>query len=190
MGKSAAATLLQRWGIPVVDTDEVAREVVAPGQSALAEVREVFGAEAIRADGSLNREWMAGRVFGDDAARGRLEAILHPRIRAVWEARVKEWQGAGVAVGAVVIPLLFETHAEDRFDATICLACRPESQRGRLAERGWSPDHVARRVAAQMPIEEKIRRATVVIWTETPQAEQSAQWRLVLARWGFVLGDE
>src|ERR1041385_6459689 len=83
MGKSTAADLLRGRGFPVVDSDIIAREIVEPGQPALAEVRQVFGAEIVGADGRLRRDELARRVFGDSEARRRLEAILHPRIRAI-----------------------------------------------------------------------------------------------------------
>lgn len=186
MGKSTAARLLSGWGHRVVDTDDVAREVVRPGEPALAEVREAFGPGSLLPDGTLDRGWLAGRVFAEAGARARLEAILHPRIRAAWKARVAGWRSEGCRLGAVIIPLLFETGAEGEFDATVCVACGAASQRVRLRERGWTEEHLERRVAAQMPVEEKMRRSDFVLWTEPPVAEHEAQWRRVLATLGVT----
>jgi dephospho-CoA kinase len=166
MGKSACAQLLQWRGAAVVDTDELARELVEPGQPALAEIAAAFGRELLDAEGRLRRDALARIVFADPAARRTLEQILHPRIRDAWHERVAAWRAEGKPLGVVVIPLLFETGAEREFDAVICVACSAETQRQRLLARGWSPEQIEQRIAAQMPIEEKMLRADYVVWTE------------------------
>src|SRR5581483_1723531 len=88
MGKSATADAFRQRGIPVADTDLIAREIVEPGQPALAEIRAVFGDAVIGKDGRLNREELARRIFGDTVARLQLESILHPPIRAIWQQQV------------------------------------------------------------------------------------------------------
>ena len=166
MGKSTCANLLRPRGFSVIDTDELARELVRPGQPALEEIRAAFGGSVFDASGQLRREVMADLVFRDAAARQRLEAILHPRILAAWTAQVERWRTQGRAAAVVVIPLLFETRAEARVDATVCVACLAETQRARLLARGWSAEETAQRIAAQMPIEQKMARADHVIWSE------------------------
>ena len=166
MGKSNSARLLRLRSIPVVDTDDLARQVVEPGQSALAEVQRVFGAEIVGQDGHLRREELARRVFSDPAARKRLEDILHPRIRALWRAQMEVWRAERRLLAVVVIPLLFETSAEAELDATICIACTRLTQHQRLLDRGWSPADIEQRVRAQWPIEIKMARADYVVWTE------------------------
>jgi dephospho-CoA kinase len=166
MGKSASAQLLRARGVPVVDTDDLARQVVAPGQAALAEVRSAFGQEMVGPDGQLRREELAQRVFADPAARKRLEEILHPRIRALWRAQVDAWRGEGRPLAVVVIPLLFETGAEAELDATVCVACTAATQHQRLLARGWTPKEIEQRLRAQWPIEVKVSQANYVIWTE------------------------
>src|SRR5579871_5045013 len=121
MGKSAAGSLLAQMGVSVVDTDALARELVEPGQPALNEIRDYFGPGVIDPSGRLARAELAQRVFSDPKARERLEAILHPRIRALWLSRIDLWRGQGVELGAILIPLLFETKAADNFDAVICV---------------------------------------------------------------------
>lgn len=166
MGKSTAADLLRNRGVPVVDTDVIARQVVEPGQPALAQLASTFGEDIIGTDGRLRREKLARRVFADPDARKQLEAILHPRIRAIWTAQVTSWRAEGKALGVVVIPLLFETNAAAQFDATICVACAAVSQRERLQARGWTRDQIDQRIQAQLPIDKKIAPADYMIWTE------------------------
>lgn len=181
MGKSTAARLLSDRGVRVIDTDEVAREVVRPGTAGLESVRAAFGEGVLAADGTLDRAALGRLVFADPAARARLEGILHPAIRAAWEAQLVRWSGEGVSIGAVVIPLLFETGAQDRFDAVACVACLPASQRARLAARGWTAEESERRLAAQWPLARKIEGSRYVVWTEVPMEVYAAQWERVLA---------
>lgn len=166
MGKSTAATLIAQLGIPVTDTDVIAREVVEPGHEALEEIKRRFGHEIVGSDGQLRRDELARRVFADDDARRDLEAILHPRIRERWLRQVEQWRKEKKATGVVVIPLLFETGAKTHFDATICLACSAPTQRQRLLERGWSPEQIRQRIDAQWPVEKKMALADYVVWTE------------------------
>src|SRR5688572_24937086 len=119
MGKSAVAEYLSRRGELVVDTDVLARELVAPGQPALAEISRNFGEKVLAADGSLDRSALAKIVFRDELHRKRLETILHPRIRAAW----KNWAARCFEQGArrvvIVIPLLFETGADRELNLTL-----------------------------------------------------------------------
>jgi len=166
MGKSTAAQLLRDRDVRVVDTDTLARQIVEPGQPALEEIKRQFGNDIVAADGQLRREELARRVFADAAARKRLEEILHPRIQALWQAQLEAWRVGGCPVAVVVIPLLFETGAEKHFDATICVACSAATQRQRLRERGWTPEQIEQRIAAQWPVEKKMTLADYVVWTE------------------------
>ena len=175
MGKSASAELFRERGVPVVDTDDLARQVVEPGQPALAEVLAVFGPEIAGPDGRLRRKELARRVFADPAARQQLEAILHPRIRKLWRTQVETWRREGHPLAVVVIPLLFETKAEAELDATICVACSAAAQQGRLLARGWSPEQIEQRNRAQWPIEQKIARADYLVWTEAGLDVHAAQ---------------
>lgn len=182
MGKSTVAQWLQQRGVPVVDTDALARKVVEPGQPALAAIQEMFGAAVLGPDGALRRDELARRVFASDMSRKQLEAILHPRIRALWLAQVEEWRGAGVRLGVVVIPLLFETNAAKSFDKVICVACSAASQQQRLAARGWTAEQVQQRIAAQWPTEKKLTLADYVIWTEGSPDTTMAQVDRLLAQ--------
>ncbi len=166
MGKSAAAKILADRGIPLVDTDVLARQIVEPGQPALKEIQQTFGDGVIASNGQLRRDVLAQIVFSDPAARQKLEAITHPRIRKLWREQVEAWRSAKVPVACVVIPLLFETSAEKEFDATLCVACSAATQQKRLQERGWGAEQITRRIAAQAPIESKIAKANFVLWSE------------------------
>lgn len=176
MGKSSAAQFLRERGVPVVDTDELAHQLVQPGQPALTEIQAVFGKGIIAPDGQLRRQELAQIVFTDPAARKKLEAILHPRIRERWLAQIETWRaapkrsdggrGENHALAVVVIPLLFETQAESAFDKIICVACSAPTQHQRLLSRGWSPQQIRQRLAAQWPIEQKLARADFVVWTD------------------------
>jgi dephospho-CoA kinase len=149
-----------------VDTDELARQLVQPGQPALAEIQTEFGKKVIAPDGWLRRDELARIVFADAAARQKLETILHPRIRERWLAQVEIWRRESRALAVVVIPLLFETRAESHFNKIICVACSAATQRERLLARGWTPEQIQQRLAAQWPVEQKISRADFVVWTD------------------------
>ncbi len=180
MGKSTAAAILRERGVAVVDADDLARQVVEPGQPALAEIQNVFGRDLVGSDGQLKRDQLATLVFSTPDARAKLESILHPRITRLWETQLEVWRAEGRAVAAVVIPLLFETKAESAFDSIICLACSDATQRVRLASRGWSPDQIAQRIAAQMPVVEKMSRADHVVWTEGDVATTASQLERII----------
>jgi dephospho-CoA kinase len=191
MGKSTAATFLAQRGVTIVDTDLLARQLVEPGQPAIAEIRDAFGAEMIAPDRRLRRDLLARRVFSDSAARKTLEAILHPRIRRLWQSQLSEWrsnqhsntpklQHSSAHFFCVIIPLLFETQAETEVDATICLACSPATQHQRLAARGWNADQINQRIQSQLPVEEKMARADYVVWNEGSLEVLGAQLDRVL----------
>jgi len=186
MGKSTAGLLLRQHGVAVVDSDDIARQAVEPGQPALAEIRERFGPAVLLPDGRLDREQLARQIFALASARSDLEAILHPRIRAAWNAEADRWRKAGRPCGAVVIPLLFETQAEPLFDATLCVACSAAAQARRLRERGWDAVQSRQRLEAQWPVEKKIARSDFVVWTDSTLEVHAAQLRRILGPWTGV----
>jgi dephospho-CoA kinase len=175
MGKSTTANHLRDRGLPVVDTDDVARFLVAPGQPALREIIAHFGCDLLDSAGGLRRELLAARVFSDPSLLGELEAILHPRIRQYWLDESVRWESAGVAVGAVIIPLLFETDAASSFDAVICVACSVQTQHQRLLDRGMSLSQISQRLSRQWPVREKMTLSNLVVWTDVPESVHYAQ---------------
>ncbi len=181
MGKSIAARFLHERGAQIVDTDELAHQLVQPGQPALSEIQTVFGKNIVTPNGELRRDELARIVFADAAARKKLEAILHPRIQEHWFAQVETWRGENHTLAVVVIPLLFETRAESHFDKIICVACSAENQRQRLLARGWTPEQIEQRIAAQWPVEQKIARADFVVWTDGTLDVHARQLDRILA---------
>ena len=146
-GKSTVANLFAARGVPVIDTDVIAREVVEPGTPALAAVVEAFGPEVLDADGRLDRRRMRERIFGDAAARRRLEGILHPAIRAEMARRSL---AAGGPYQVLVIPLLAEGGRRDHVDRVLLVDVPEELQVERLMRRdGVSREQAAASLGAQ-----------------------------------------
>jgi dephospho-CoA kinase len=192
MGKSTAAQFLSARGAQVVDTDELARQLVQPGQPALAEIKKEFGEGVISSDGELNRAELARIIFAAAAARKKLEEILHPKIRECWLAQIEIWRAApkrsdggrkeNCELAVIVIPLLFETRAESYFDKIICVACSAANQQKRLLERGWNLEQIKQRIAAQMSVDQKIARADFVVWTDGDLASHAQQLERILSK--------
>jgi dephospho-CoA kinase len=166
MGKSTCAELLRGMGLPTVDTDDLARDLVALGQPALAEIADAFGSSVIKPDGQLDRAALARLVFPNEPKRRVLEGILHPKIRVAWREYLARNAGRDGKPAVVIVPLLFETQVESDFDAILCVACSAHEQAARLAARGWSEAEIRQRNSAQMDVSEKIARAHRVVWTE------------------------
>jgi dephospho-CoA kinase len=163
-GKSTVADMFADLGVPVIDTDLIARDVVAPGQPALQEIRKAFGAGVIAEDGSLDRPAMRTLVFGDDGARQRLEAILHPRIGA---ATRKQADAAGGPYQVIVVPLLLESSLRAFVDRVLVVDCEEETQIARLLSRDAESESQARRIlAAQASRAERLAIADDVIANE------------------------
>jgi dephospho-CoA kinase len=181
MGKSTTAGFFLQRDARLIDTDEIAHELVRPGRPALAKIKNEFGEKVISSGGGLKRAALAQIIFADNAARKKLEAILHPRIRERWLAQIETWRKENCKLAVVVIPLLFETQAESQFDKIICVACSAANQQKRLSERGWTPEQIKQRIAAQMPVDQKIVRADFVVWTDGDLDSHEAQIRRVIA---------
>ena len=165
MGKSTAARMLRRFGVPVHDADRVVHGLLAKGGAAVAAVETAFGPEVIR-DGAVDRPRLGARVFGDRAALGRLEAILHPLVRRA-ERRFLALAAARRAKLVVLdIPLLFETGGQRRMDATVVVTAPAFIQRLRvLARPGMSADKLDAILRRQTPDAEKRRRADFLVQT-------------------------
>jgi dephospho-CoA kinase len=181
-GKSYCLAHFAELGAPVVDADKLARDAVTPGSPGLRAVVERFGSEVLAADGSLDRATLGRIVFGDPRARAALEAIIHPEVYR----HIREWFAnlpAGTRIAIADIPLVFETGHNHDFDAVIVAACDAEEQVRRVVVRDGLSDREARaRLAAQWPIEEKVKRADHVIWTDRGFAETDRQIREVFDR--------
>jgi dephospho-CoA kinase len=163
-GKSTVAALFRARGVPVIDADEVAREVVVPGSDGLAEVVRVFGSEVLAESGSLDRARLASLVFGDPQKRARLNAILHPRIGARTAERAAELASRGEPIACYEAALLVENGLADAFRPLVVVAASPSVQLARSMARDSvaAPDAQAR-IDAQLPLAEKIAVADYVI---------------------------
>ena len=181
-GKSYVANKLREAGVPMVDADVLAREVVEPGTPGLAAVRRRFGPDAVRRDGTMDRVRIAQIVFKDKRARLDLEAIIHPAVqKAVNDFFDSLPKRTPYAVAD--IPLLFETGREKQFDAVIVVACPRDMQLQRVMERNrLSKEDAERRLAAQLPIEKKLEKATYVIRTDGTFEDTNAQIASLLDR--------
>ncbi|MGY1838557.1 MULTISPECIES: dephospho-CoA kinase [unclassified Modestobacter] len=172
-GKSTVAALLAERGALVVDADRLAREVVAPGTPGLAEVVAAFGDGVLAADGSLDRPALAAIVFSDPAARARLDAIVHPRVRA----RAAELVAAAPAGSVVVqdVPLLVETGQAGSYDLVLVVEAPLETRVSRLVERGLAEDDARARIASQATDEQRRAVADVVLANDGDRAALAEQ---------------
>lgn len=163
-GKSAVARVWQEQGAAVIDADELAREAVGPGTPALARISARFGSDVLRADGSLDRAALRRLVFADTARRAALEAIVHPEIRRLRDAREARLAGLGTRIVVNVIPLLFETGMQHEFDEVVLVDAPEEVRRARLVElRGLDDGEARAMMEAQMPASAKRAGASIVI---------------------------
>jgi dephospho-CoA kinase len=162
-GKSMVAQMFAQLGAAVVDADQLAREIVEPGQPALQEIAATFGPEVLLPDGRLDRPRLAGIIFADPAERAKLDAITHPRIRARMDEEIKARRSdPGVLI--VDIPLLYENDRIDTVEKVIVVWVDPPTQLRRLSQRGGLSAEAARqRISAQLPLDAKRARADHVI---------------------------
>ena len=165
-GKSVVRAEFERLGIPTIEADVVARDVVAPGTPVLAAIVGRFGAGILDEHHALDRRKLGSIVFADDVARRDLERIVHPAVKSAIDAWL-DALGTGHDIAVAVIPLLFEAGRERDFDAVVTTACSPEEQLRRVMARdGLSELEATQRIAAQLPSREKVLRADHVIWTD------------------------
>ncbi len=161
-GKSAASDHFARLGVPVIDTDVLAREVVAPGTSGLAAVVGAFGTDILGADGKLDRKRLGRRIFSDAAARQQLEALLHPRIEAAARDSIRQLENPAYCL--LVVPLLVETGLFADADRVVVVDLPEEDQLERLRRRDDMDEDTARRMlAAQASRRQRLARADEVI---------------------------
>lgn len=163
-GKSTVAKIIAAYGIPVIDADELAREAVRPGTAGLNRIAESFGASALKKDGTLDRAALAEIIFSDPAAKQKLESILHPAIKTLADKRIFELREIGTSAAFYMAPLLIEAGATDRVDEIWVVYVDSETQLKRIQERdSISHEEALKRVAAQMPMDEKRTYGRIVI---------------------------
>jgi len=175
VGKSFVLGVLAEMGCRILDADATAREVVAPGTPGLNAVTVAFGSEILREDGALDRARLGAIVFSDEEKRRLLNSILHPFIIAAQDDQIRRWETEdprGIAV--VDAALMIESGGYRRFDKLIVVHCRRDVQLERLISRdGLSPQEAEKRIAAQMPQEEKMKHANFLI--DTSEGFESAR---------------
>jgi len=174
-GKSHVRRQFEELGVPTIDADTLAREAVAPGTEGLTAVVHEFGPDILDPSGALDRKKLGAIVFAHDQARRRLEAIVHPAVQRAEEEWFSSLDGSRTPVAIADIPLLYEVGRDRAFDVAIVAASDPAVQIQRLIKRGLTESEARQRLAAQLPIEEKVRRADYVIWTDGSFEETNRQ---------------
>lgn len=163
-GKSTVGRMLEELGGCIVDADLLSRELMAPGSAMLDSVSNIFGAESLNPDGSLNRGFVRGATFADNDKRRLLEGILHPAIRNLALERLALAESGGFGVAVYIAPLLIEAGACEMVDEIWVVTVPPEMQLKRIVARDASDISEAKRIVeAQMPLDEKLKYAAVVI---------------------------
>lgn len=163
-GKSTVARLLREQGVPVIDADALAREVVEPGTSGLAAIVERFGPDVLTNEGRLDRPRLGERVFGDERELAALNTIVHPRVREAFARQVEAHRRADEPLVGYEVPLLFENHLEDELRPVVLVATSQARQVERaMARDGLPRERVLERLRAQLPLSEKLARADLVI---------------------------
>ncbi len=158
-GKSTVAAMLSRAGVPVLDADKLSRKVVEPGKPAYREIAARWP-EVLRPDGAIDRSKLGGIVFADRAQLRELSAMVIPRIVDELRREIGALEARGEPICVVEAATLFEENLEHLFNGVLLVRAPPELQVRRLIERnGYSEEHARQRLAAQMPLEEKVRRS-------------------------------
>ena len=183
-GKSTVSAILRELGAPVVDADQIVRQLQAPGTPMLAAIVREFGPEVIRPDGSLDRAALGRVVFADPARRRALEAIVHPAVRQEMWKQVAECRARGARAVVLDVPLLLEGGLDRQVDQVWVVWVDRETQLARLMARdGLDRTQAEQRINAQMSLDEKRQRADVVIdncgTVEATRSQVLAAWRRV-----------
>ena len=163
-GKSTVAARMRELGLSVLNADMLAHRLMEPGQPTYDDVVREFGRQVLAADGTVDRKKLGDIVFRDGAKRKRLNAIVHPRVIAAREEQLKQMEAENPRGLAIVeAALLIEAGYYKKLDRLIVCSCHPEQQMERLRARGLSEEEARQRIAAQLPLEEKLRLASDVL---------------------------
>ena len=181
-GKSTVATRLRKRGVPVVDADALAREIVTVGSEGLRALVDAFGTGVLASDGTLDRKALGRIAFSDPAARRKLDAITHPRIGRLALERAAEHALAGQPLVCYEAALLVENGMADAFRPLVVVACPPEVQLARMLNRGgFTREEALARMAAQKPLAEKVAAADHVVDTDGSLEDNARRTDEVLA---------
>ena len=163
-GKTTVARRFAARGIPVIDADQLAREVVVVGSPALQEIEAELGPDLLDEHGALDRKRLGQRVWSDPSSRERLNRIVHPRVADRFLARVQALTARGEPLCCYDVPLLFERQLQDKLRPVVVVTAEPALQLGRLmARNGLRSEEALARIAAQLPLPEKVAQADYVI---------------------------
>ena len=170
-GKSTLAEGLRARGWHVIDTDAIAHRVLTSGTETWKNVVDVFGPSILQPDQSIDRKVLGKLVFADPQQRAKLNEITHPAIRSAWQRELEErTRTHPTQVLAVMIPLLFECELERLFSVVWCVGASRATQLRRLVARGLTAEEAAQRLASQLPVAEKMARASRAFWGEGTSA--------------------
>ncbi len=184
-GKSTVCGFLRELGAEVIDADKVGKEILMPGKPAYAKVIERFGEGILAQDRTVDRKALGRIIFDDSEARRDLDALTHPAIKDEVDAKFAEHAARGDCIVALEAPLLYEAGIENTVNEVWVVACGPDEQLKRVMARGFTREEAQARIAAQMPLHEKIRRADKVIVTDGSKEETRTQ---VATLWQVVCG--
>lgn len=183
-GKSTVSKMLKKKGFPIVDADEIARLVVEPGSPVLVEISHLFGQAILLEDGSLNREKLGERIFGNAEERQKLNGIIHPAIRKEMLKQKEQWISSGSNTVILDIPLLFESRLQSFVDKIIVVSITPEIQKARLMARNvLSEEEADARISSQLPLKEKEQNADAVLYNNESVKHTESQLDGILSDW-------
>lgn len=186
-GKSTVAKMIESYGLPIVDADVVARQVVEPGTPTLNKIAEAFGPEVIAHDGSMDRAKVGSIIFHNEEMRKTLNGIIHPAIREEMLRQRDEFISFGEKNIFMDIPLLFESKLEHFVEKIIVVSVKKEVQLQRLMERnGYSEDEANARIATQIPVKEKEQLADAVIHNNCTLEDTAIQLQNILYEWNVL----
>lgn len=190
-GKSTVSAMLKEKGLPIVDADEIARIVVEPGTPGIQRIAETFGYEVIQENGTLNREALGKMIFGNEENREKLNAILHPAIRAEMLRQKETHLAKGARTVIMDIPLLFESKLQSFVEKIIVVTVTPETQKKRLMERnGLREEEAVARIQSQLSLTEKEAGADAVIDNNGTIRETKTQLNNLLKEWEIECSGE
>lgn len=186
-GKSTVAKMIESYGLPIVDADVVARQVVEPGTPTLKKIAEAFGPEVIAQDGSMDRVKVGSMIFHNEEMRKTLNSIIHPAIREEMLRQRDEFIYFGEKNIFMDIPLLFESKLEHFVEKIIVVSVKKEVQPQRLMERnGFSEEEANARIATQIPVKEKEQLADAVIHNNGTLEDTAVQLQNILYEWNVL----
>lgn len=186
-GKSTVSRMFDEWEIPVIDADQISRDVVRPGEPAYEDIVRVFGKDVLFDDGTLDRKKLGKVIFSSEERRKELNGIVHPRVREEMIRRRESYKTKEADAVVLDIPLLYESGLTDYVEKVLVVAVDEETQLQRLMERDASSREDAQeRIASQIPVTRKAEMADAVIDNNGTKEESFLQLRDILHRWDLV----